>query len=299
MIKKSLYLSICLFFCFFSAASATKAAQTTYTPPQNLRIIVPYGRGGGSDQLSRAMAKAINKLTRINVTVTNRPARGGAEAFEIFSKLKPEDNTILQATDNLVANYITGHIKLHPTKQLTPIAIAQLTFNQIYIRTNNHKYDNWQGFVQYAKTNPVITIANVGNKGSMEYLSIQNIEQNLGIKIQQKSYDRPHNRYQALLNNEVDALIEQPGDVEIHLNIHAIKPILTLLNTRPTEFKNTPVLTDAGLSFKPLYRFRGFFTINTVSLAQRQWLEKTIHQAWQTPEFQAFNKSKHMHLLSS
>ncbi|MCX4025390.1 hypothetical protein H0A36_24600 [Endozoicomonas sp. SM1973] len=263
-----------------------------------LRIIVPYGRGGGSDQLSRAMGNAIQKATKIKVIITNRPDRGGAEAVDIFARLKPKDWVILQATDNLIANYINGIIKLHPTKELIPIAITQLTFSQIYIHPQNPHYSNWQEFLQYAKTKPT-TIANVGNRGSMEYLSIQGIELNLGVTLHQKSYDRPNHRYQALLNGEVNALIEQPGDVDMLLNIKSIKPILTLLDKRPLVFKEVPSLPDVGLSLTPLYRFRGFFALKATPKKQLKWLETIINQAWQTPAFQAFNKEKHMHLLDS
>ncbi|RDH44015.1 tripartite tricarboxylate transporter substrate-binding protein [Zooshikella ganghwensis] len=263
----------------------------------SIRIIVPYGVGGGSDQHSRAMAQALENTSTLKVFVTNRPADGGKEAFKIFFSLPPDGTNILQATDNLVSNHVTGHIRYHPSKDLIPIGITQLTFNQIYVRSDDSRFKNWSEFVTFAQNNAPITIANVGNIGSMEHVMLNQLQQALNLSVFQESYDRPQLRYQALLNQSVDALIEQPGDVKFLLDKSKIKPIISLVNQRPAGFPSVPALDDVKLNITPMYRFRGFFIHAETPPHIVKKLTQQFQRAWASPLFQQFNADNYMDML--
>ncbi|MBU2711109.1 tripartite tricarboxylate transporter substrate-binding protein [Zooshikella harenae] len=285
------YPYLCL--CLSLIVTTTSLALTT----NNIRIIVPYGVGGGSDQHSRAMAQALEHTSPLKVYVTNRPADGGAEAFKIFFSQPADGSNILQATDNLVSNYVAGYIRYHPTKDLIPIGITQLTYNQIYVRSDDSRFNNWESFVAFAQSHAPITVANVGNTGSMEYLILNQLQQNLHLSIFQESYDRPQLRYQALLNRSVDALIEQPGDVKFLLEKSQIKPIISLVKQRPAGFPNIPALNDIKLNITPMFRFRGFFLHATTPPKTVKRITQQLQQAWASPSFQQFNKDNYMDLL--
>lgn len=259
-----------------------------------MRIIVPYGRGGGSDRLARAMAIAITANASTNasktVSVLNRPAHAGVSAALIYSQLTADGKTLLQATDNLVANTAGGHIPREVLRSLKPLAIVQQAFNQIYIRPGDQRFTNWQQVVQYSKENPApLTIAVVGNPFTMEPILVHQLEQALSITLKIQSYDQPKVRYQALTEGEVDLLIEQPGDVLTLLERSEIKPILTLLKQRSPSFPQVPALTESGLAFDPMFRFRGYFIASDTPGSKISELQKTLKQAWDSKEFQAFN----------
>ncbi|MGI0116219.1 tripartite tricarboxylate transporter substrate-binding protein [Zooshikella sp. RANM57] len=283
------YLCVCLSLLI----STTNFALAT----SNIRIIVPYGVGGGSDQHSRAMAQALEHTSALKVYVTNRPADGGAEAFKIFFSQTPDGTNVLQATDNLVSNYVAGYIRYHPTKDLIPIGITQLTYNQIYVRSDDTRFSNWESFVTFAQSHAPITVANVGNTGSMEYLMLNQLQQKLHLSIFQESYDRPQLRYQALLNKSVDALIEQPGDVKFLLEKYQIKPIISLVKQRPSGFLDVPALGDMKLAITPMFRFRGFFLHATTPPKIVKRITQQFQKAWASPSFQQFNKDNYMDLI--
>ena len=54
-----------------AAGAALALDKPAGFPERPITIIVPYGAGGGSDQLSRAMAKAIRKAAGVSFQVVN------------------------------------------------------------------------------------------------------------------------------------------------------------------------------------------------------------------------------------
>jgi tripartite-type tricarboxylate transporter receptor subunit TctC len=140
---------------------------------------------------------------------------------------------------------------------------------------------------------------NVGNVGSMERVNMLKIEEALGFKTNQIAFDKPAERYAALIGGHVDALFEQPGDVRSFLDGGKMKPLLTILRERPSVFAEVPSLADIGVDFPPLLRFRGFYSRPGVPADRLAYLEQACKLAFESDEFQAFNKKKFMHLVNS
>ena len=269
-------------------------------PQRPITLIVPYGAGGGSDQLSRAMASAVEKVVGTGIQVVNKPGGGGRAAIPDFMAAPADGYTVMEHIDDAATLYASGKIKQNPAKDWMPLAIAQVTFSQIYIRPDDKRFNDWDSFVRYAKANPgKVTIANVGNVGAMERVNMLFLEKELGFKTQQISFDKPAERYAALIGGHVDALFEQPGDVRKFLEADKMKPILTLLKDRPSAFANVPSMKDIGVKFEPLLRFRGFYVRSGVPKDRAKYLEWAFHEGFKSADFQAFNKKKYMHLIDS
>lgn len=281
-------------------ASLAAPAKPDGFPERPLTIIVPYGAGGGSDQLSRAMAAALEKVVGVGVQVVNKPGGGGMAAIPDFMAAPADGYTILESIDDAVTNYASGKLKENPAADWEPLAMAQITFSQIYVRPDDERLSDWDAFVAYAKANPgQVKIANVGNIGSMERVNMLMIERALGFETNQIAFDKPAERYAALIGGHVDALFEQPGDVRSFLDGGKMKPILTLFDERPQAFAEVPTLKEVGVDFEPLLRFRGFWTLPGVPEERRKYLEAALREAFNSESFQAFNKKKYMHLIDS
>ncbi|MEM7225963.1 MAG: tripartite tricarboxylate transporter substrate binding protein [Pseudomonadota bacterium] len=286
--------------CAASVTSAAALEKPGGFPKRPITIIVPYGAGGGSDQLSRAMASSLEKVADVGVQVVNKPGGGGLAAVPDFMTAPADGYTIMEAIDDAVTNHVSGKLREHPAEDWVPIAMAQITFSQIYVRPDDERFSDWESFVAYAKANPgKLKVANVGNLGSMERVNMLKIEQGAGFESKQVAFDKPAERYSALIGGHVDALFEQPGDVRNFLDSGLMKPILTVYDERPAEFAEVPSLPDAGLDFTPLLRFRGFWIHGDVPEDRRAYLEAAMKQAWDSDSFQKFNSSKYMHLINS
>jgi tripartite-type tricarboxylate transporter receptor subunit TctC len=140
----------------FAAQAHLAAAQEQLQKPDGfpqrpLTMIVPYGPGGGSDQLARAMVAAMEPLIGVGVQVVNKPGGGGLAAIPDFMAAPPDGYTILESIDDIATNYASGKLDLHPAEDMVPICMAQITFNQIYIRPDDERFSDWESFVAHAK----------------------------------------------------------------------------------------------------------------------------------------------------
>ena len=269
-------------------------------PERPLSMIVPYGPGGGSGQVARAMAQAVTEVTGVAVTPDYKPGGSGIVGLGTFMATPPDGYTILEHIDDATSAFVSGASDINPAEDLVPLVISQITFSQIYIRSNEDRFTDWGSFVEWAKAQGGnATIANVSREGSMERMNLKQVMDHFGFNLQQISFDKGGPRYGALKGGQVDALFEQPGDVRGFLDSGDFKPILTLLHERPPAFADVPAMKDVGLEFEPLMRFRGFYVKKGVPEDRLKWLQWAFQKAFFAPSYQEYNKSKFMDLIDS
>ncbi len=269
-------------------------------PERPLSMIVPYGPGGGSGQVSRGMIQGVKDATGIDITPDYKPGGSGMVGLKTYMAAPADGYTVMEHIDDATSAFAIGKSKIHPANDLIPLVISQITFSQIYIRSNEDRFTDWDSFVAYAKAQDgKMTIANVSREGSMERLNLNFTMDHFGFKMQQISFDKGGPRYGALKGGQVDALFEQPGDVRGFLDSGDFKPILTLLKDRPSAFADVPSMGDVGLTFEPLFRFRGFYVKKGVPEDRLKWLQWAFQKAFFQPSYQAFNEKKYMNLIDS
>lgn len=269
-------------------------------PERPLTMIVPYGPGGGSGQVSRAMIQGVKEAAGIDINPEYKPGGAGMVGLKAYMAAPADGYTVLETIDDATSAYAIGKSNIHPARDLTPLVISQITFSQIYIRGNETRFTDWDSFVKYVKgRGGKATIANVAGEGSMERINMKRIADYYGFKIQQVSFDKPGPRYGALKGGQVDALFEQPGDVRGFLESGDFKPTLTLLKKRPSAFADVPSMTDVGLTFTPLMRFRGFYVHKNAPKERVKYLQWAFQKGYNTDSYLAFNKKKYMDLIPS
>jgi tripartite-type tricarboxylate transporter receptor subunit TctC len=286
-------------------AAAPLVAETLERPadgfPQRpITIVVPYGAGGGSDQLSREMGRALEQAAGISTLIVNKPGGGGVAGIADFMAARPDGYTVLQHIDDAASLHAMGQVQQHPARDWIPINISQITFSQLYVNAEDDRFPDWDAVVEYAKANPgKLTVANVGGLGSMERIEMVRLERALGISFNTIAFDKPAERYGALVGRQVDLMLEQPGDVRSFIEAGQIRPVLTFLQERPEAFAEVPSMQDIGLDYEPILRFRGFFVHKNVPEERAQFLEAAFREAFNTDIFQDFNKRQFMDLIES
>ncbi len=294
---------------FFLASSAgafeckvkkSNMAKPSGYPSRALTMIVPYGPAGGSGQIAAAMAEAVTDLTGVSINRDHKPGGSGTVGMTAYMSAPSDGYTVLEHIDDASSAHALDSSRPNPAVDLIPLVISQVTFSQIYIRTNETRYNNWFTFVKWVKAqNGKSTIANVSKEGSMERVTMKFITEATGMKIQQISFDKGAPRYGALLGGQVDALFEQPGDVRKFLDSDKFKPILTVFNERPSVFADVPTHKEMGMNFEPLLRFRGFYVHANAPSDRVKWLQWAFQRAYCQDSYQKFNESKFMTVIDS
>ena len=281
-----------------SAYAITQAQEITKPdgfPMQPLSIVIPAGPGGGSHRLSTTMGAVLEEVTGMPVTLIDKPGYNGNRALEYYATLPPNGYTILQHLDSMVSQFVQGKSTIDPLQDLAPIAIAQITFSQIYVRDDDSRFPDWTSFSAAAKAQSPLKIAMFGGEHAMEGLILRMLNLNTdNIRI-----DRASERYLSLLQGRVDGLIEQPGDVRLFLDKKLIRPLLNVLPQQHADFSQITDFADIPSKTTSLYRFRGFFVHAAVPPERLRYLQQAFKKAFDSDRFQAFNQAQYMDLLDS
>ena len=92
-------------------------------PGKPVRVIEPFGAGGGVDVLARAVAQELSKLWRQPVTVENHPGGGSTVAPALVAKSPADGYTLLVNTSaQAYSAALVKNLPYDPLKDFIPIA---------------------------------------------------------------------------------------------------------------------------------------------------------------------------------
>ena len=101
----------CLVAVFSATASVGAAAQTPYFQGKQVKVVVGFSPGGGTDLFGRVAAEGLarNLAGKPTVTVQNMPGAGSVIASNYFSERAPRDGTtLLIGTGQLLLRMLLG-----------------------------------------------------------------------------------------------------------------------------------------------------------------------------------------------
>ena len=286
--------------CITAAAVADMPEKPNGFPNRPVTLLIGWGAGGGVDQVARQLAVQFEKITGQPLVVINKPGGRGTVVLADFMNAASDGYTLMGGSDDLVGQYAAKGINENPFKDWTPIIIPQVTFTQIYRRAEETKFTDWDSFVAYAKANPGnVRLTNSGPAGGAERIMATKLAEVFDIKINQTQFDKASERYGSILGGHVDVMMEQPGDVNQYIEGSQFVPVLSLLNERPDTFADTQSIKDIGADVRPFLKWRAFWAKGDVPDERKKYLEAAFKAAWETEEFQKFNRSKYMHIVKS
>jgi tripartite-type tricarboxylate transporter receptor subunit TctC len=228
------------------AASAAFSGGTSFAagyPERPIELIVPWGPGGGADQLARLVSKQLEPMLGQGIPVVNVPGGTGATGM---AKLlaAPADGYSMAIYIADSHALLAGKSPRWQMSDITPVAVMMKVPSFIFVKQDS-KFKNWVDFVNVAKANPSkLKVATLGF-GSVDDFSLTVLDKN-GIKVTQVPFSKPSERYVSILGDHADALYEQAGDVAQFLNGNQMRPILLFGEKRLDRFKDIPASYELG-----------------------------------------------------
>lgn len=271
-------------------------------PERPITVISPFGPGGGSDRVARAMASELSEITGGDFQVVNQPGAGGLEALPEFFVAQPDGYTILQHTESPITAFAAGRISQRPGEDLKPICVTQVAFSMFFIAGDNENYQDWEEMVAYfEETGDPVRVATSSGTGSHEHVSVVQTENASGLDFEIIPFGDPGERYSAVLGGHADLLFDQPGHLMQYVEQGELIPAMQLLRERPDDpvLSEVPSITDIGYDFEPTFKIRGFYFHQDVPEDIQAYMQWACGEAYQTESYQAFNEETFTHLVRS
>src|SRR5690606_30255051 len=129
-------------------------AQGTY-PSQPISLIVPYGAGGTTDQLARALGDSMSRRLGQPVVVENKPGANGTMGVLQLKRSKPDGHTLSIIPMGVFRQpYLQqGGVSYDPLKDITYVSLVAGYGYAIGVKADA-KWQTIQELLEDAKARP-------------------------------------------------------------------------------------------------------------------------------------------------
>jgi tripartite-type tricarboxylate transporter receptor subunit TctC len=269
-------------------AAGAALAQEKY-PSRPIEIIVPWGPGGGADQLARKVGKIMEDSLKVSFPVVNAPGATGSTGMTKLLVGGTDGYAISVFIADTHALQVTGNTKWKAA-DYKPLAIMLQQPSAIFVPMDS-RFKTWADFEKEAKANPGKLKVAVLGLGSIDDVTLRYLGSK-GIKTNAVPFANPGERYVSILGGHADALYEQAGDVRQMLDNKQMRPLLIFANERVPEFKDIPVSKELGYNVT-LPQFRSLIIKAGTPPDRVKLLADAIAKAAATPEYKAFLKDSY------
>ena len=271
-----------------SLFAAAAQAEEKY-PTRPIEFIVPWGPGGGADQLARKVGKIMEDNLKVSLPVVNAPGATGATGMTKLLVGGNDGYAISVYIADTHALQVTGATKWKPG-DFKPLAIMVQQPSAIFVPIDS-RFKTWADFEKEAKANPGKLKVAVLGLGSIDDVTLRYLGSK-GIKTNAVPFANPGERYVSILGGHADALYEQAGDVRQMLDNKQMRPLLIFANERVPEFKDIPVSKELGYNVT-LPQFRSIVIKGATPAGPTKVLADALAKAAATPEYKAFLKDSY------
>lgn len=233
------------------ADTPNSSASTRDFPTKPVRIVEPFGAGGGPDLLARALAPELSKLWGQPVTVENHPGAGATAAPELVAKSPADGYTLLLNTSSQAYSAVLSKtLPYHPLSDFIPT--ASLT-SQPYVLVAGKSADitSVGALVAAAKAKPGrLSFASTG-LGTATHLGALKFNLEAGIKAEEV-LPRPSDSIADVLAGTIEGRTSYMfAPISITLSpIHDGKllPLGVSTAQRSTLLPDVPTIEEAGVA---------------------------------------------------
>jgi tripartite-type tricarboxylate transporter receptor subunit TctC len=235
-------------------AFAAHAADDYPTKP--IRLVVPFPPGGGTDIMSRVVAKKLSEANGWTVVVENHPGAGGNIGVDIAARAPADGYTLVMGqTSNLAINpTLYKKLSYDPLKDLAPVALVGQGPIAIAVRAAS-PYKTLADLINAAKAKPgQLMMATPGN-GTVAHLSGVRLMNAAGVKFEHVPYKGASAAIPDLMGGQVDFYMASVPSVQGHVASGQLRAIAVTSLKRSPVFANTPTIAETFPGFNAVTWF--------------------------------------------
>ncbi len=246
MLRRNLFIAAAL-----TATTLIPVAALAEYPERDIRVIVPWGAGGGTDGIVRKITNmAENELGDASMYVEN--VEGGVSATGIGQVMSARadgytigaltyDSIVTVPYQNMLPTYSMDKLKL----------IARITSEpDAVIVDASSDYQTLQDLVDAAKADPGQIRVAVQNLGGRVHLTLLQLQKLTGAEFKIVSYPGgAAPQKEAILSDEVDVALTSLGDFSNLIDDGTVRGIVEFSTAKNPTY-NVPTSEEAGIDLQ-------------------------------------------------
>lgn len=250
-------------------------------PERPIELIVPWGPGGGADQLGRKVAQLWEPMLGVSLPVINVPGASGVTGLTKMLTAPADGYSVSVVT----ADTIGLQAEEGQTWSLDDIKPLGILIQQtsLFFVGPDSPYKTWEGLAAGAKERE-LKVAITGF-GTADDLTV-NYFRAKGLKLISVPFAKPGERYAAVVGGNADLLYEQAGDVRSFLESGQLRPLIHFAESRG-HFPDVPTAPELGDQVTTK-AYRGIIARADTPPEITERLVGSLQQVAGSPEFAAY-----------
>jgi tripartite-type tricarboxylate transporter receptor subunit TctC len=230
-------------------------------PTRPVRIVVPFGPGGGSDVTLRILAPKLSEILGQSVVVENRPGAGGVVGTDYVAKQPPTGDVLVQSTLSPIglAPGLPAPMPFDPIRDLTPIAPAVFVPIGLAVTTRGLNVRTGQEFVDLIKANPGKYQYGSSGVGSSGHIAAATFAIKIGGETVHVPYRGGGQVFTALNSGEIHYCCDISALLKPFHEAGTARVLFMATEERSSLLPDVPTAREAGMPDYKAYSWFGFF----------------------------------------
>lgn len=211
-------------------------------PSKNIRLVVPFGAGGGTDAVGRTIANSTKDILGQNISVMNRTGGAGAVGMSFGAQQRADGYTLTVVTREIASLPQMGLMQ-HDATDFKLIRMVNLD-PAIVLVSADSPYNTINDLIKEAKENP----------GKVKFAStaapnfyLMALEKDQDIKLNAIPYNGASEAIPAVLGNHTDVTMVTPGEAISQLRSGQLKALGIMSAERIAFLPDVPTLKEQGI----------------------------------------------------
>ncbi|MBN9430260.1 MAG: tripartite tricarboxylate transporter substrate binding protein [Burkholderiales bacterium] len=265
------------------AQANAQPAPVAY-PSQPIRLVVPTGAGGITDQLARILGKNLSDVLKQPVIIDNKPGASGSIGSSLVAMAKPDGYTLLMAFPSHVANPNTmKNLPYDTIKDFSPVTKVGLV-NLVLLVQKDGPIKDVKGLIDAGRRKPeALSYGSVG-AGSLAHVGALVFQEKAGLKMVHVPYKSEPDMIVALMRNDIQAAFVSPAAALPMLRAGRVKALGIASATRSPALPELETIASAGLPGFEVTGWNAIFAPAGTPAAIVSKLNAAANQVLRSPE---------------
>ncbi len=216
-------------------------------PSRNIRMVVPFPAGGGTDTVARMLAQKLTEALKQTIVIDNIGGASGAVGHEAVARAVADGYTLLVATGSTIAtNPLVSKVSWDPVKDFTPIAMLVIDPMPLVVHPALPAR-NVRELIALAKEKPgALTMASFGT-GSVPHLAGELFNAQAGTKMLHVPYKGGAQALNDVIGGHVALMFNSAGAVSGPIASGQVRLIAVGAPQRSAGLPDVPTVRESGL----------------------------------------------------
>lgn len=280
LIKSSMLAAIAA----MTTAVMTEQAAAQWKPTRSIRVVVPFGAGGTSDVITRAVVNQMEKQTGWQFVVENKVGAASALGMQEIMRAKPDGYTIGFSATSLVSlePFFPGANSPYTAADFDYLATTgSIPFGLVV--NKDAPYNDLKGMGEFSKTKPIRFLST----GRPLQHAMEQLKEQFGIQFVSSNTASANEAIPQIMGGHADATID--GGIFANFVKDGRVKMITILDTKRGVYApNVPTLIEQGGKL-PFSNYRMFIAPKNLPAEVKKALADALDKAINSDEVKAYH----------